>query len=195
MRSRFWVGALLTLLAAALLLPAAALAKNKPADTVFKNGYVYTVNPGARVASAVAVKDGRIVYVGSDQGAKAFVGPSTKVVKLGGKMMLPGFIDSHMHASMTVSSLYSVLLYGMTTVDEYVAAVDDVRQGQPRHGRHPGAGLEQHGRPQRGAAGLQPRRGRERQAGLHHVRGRPLLLGQQRGARARRHHRRDARTR
>ena len=75
MRSRFWVGALLTLLVAALLLPAAAPAKNKPADTVFKNGYVYTVNPGARVASAVAVKDGRIVYVGSNQGANAFVGP------------------------------------------------------------------------------------------------------------------------
>ena len=40
-------------------------------------------------------------------------------------MMLPGFIDSHMHASMTVSSLYSVLLYGMTKVEEYVAAVDE----------------------------------------------------------------------
>ena len=45
------------------------------------------------------------------------------MVKLGGKMMLPGFIDSHMHASMTVSSLYSVLLYGLTSVDQYVAAV------------------------------------------------------------------------
>jgi predicted amidohydrolase YtcJ len=107
------------------------VAKNKPADTVFKNGYVYTVNPGARVASAVAVKDGRIVYVGSDQGAKAFVGPSTKVVKLGGKMMLPGFIDSHMHASMTVSSLYSVLLYGLPTVDAYVAAVDEFAKANP----------------------------------------------------------------
>jgi predicted amidohydrolase YtcJ len=123
MRSRIWLGALIALMAAALVLPAAAVAKNKPADTVFKNGYVYTVNPGGRVAEAVAVKNGKIVYVGSDQGARAFVGPSTKVVKLGGRMMLPGFIDSHMHASMTVSSLYSVLLYGMTKVDQYVAAV------------------------------------------------------------------------
>ena len=123
MRSRVWLGALLLLLVAALILPAAAAARNKPADTVFKNGYVYTASPGARVAQAVAVRHGRIVYVGSDQGADAFVGPSTKVVKLGGKMMLPGFIDSHMHASMTVSSLYSVLLYGLTSVDKYVAAV------------------------------------------------------------------------
>ena len=75
MKSRIWLGALLTLLAAALLLPAAAAAANTPADTVFKNGYVYTVNPGVRVAHAVAVKDGRIVYVGSDKGVAAFVGP------------------------------------------------------------------------------------------------------------------------
>jgi predicted amidohydrolase YtcJ len=131
MKTRVWSGALLTLLAAALLLPATASAANKPADTVFKNGYVYTVNPGDRAAQAVAVRDGRIVYVGSNQGANAFVGPSTKVVKLGGKMMLPGFIDSHTHASMTVSSLYSVLLYGMTSVDEYVAAVAEFAAANP----------------------------------------------------------------
>jgi predicted amidohydrolase YtcJ len=131
MRSRVWVGALLTLLAAALLLPTAAVAKNKPADTVFKNGYVYTVNPGERVAQAVAVKDGKIVYVGANRGARAFVGAHTKVVDLGGKMMLPGFIDSHMHASMTVSSLYSVLLYGLTSVDEYTAAVADFVAANP----------------------------------------------------------------
>ena len=74
MRSRVWLGALLMLLVAALILPAAAAARNKPADTVFKNGYVYTASPGARVAQAVAVRHGRIVYVGSDQGADAFVG-------------------------------------------------------------------------------------------------------------------------
>ena len=133
MRSRIWLGALLALLVAALVLPAAAVAhgKNKPADTVFKNGYIYTVNPGARVANAVAVKDGRIVYVGSNQGACAFVGAHTKVVNLRGKMMLPGFVDSHAHASMTVSSLYSVLLYGLTTVDEYVAAVAQFAAANP----------------------------------------------------------------
>lgn len=133
MRSRIWLGALLTLLAAALLLPAAAAAhgKNKPADTVFKNGYVYTVNPGARVASAVAVRHGRIVYVGSSRGARAFVGAHTKIVNLRGKLMLPGFVDAHMHASMTVSSLYSVLLYGMTSVDEYIAAVAQFAADNP----------------------------------------------------------------
>ncbi len=46
-------------------------------------------------------------------------------------MMLPGFIDSHIHASMTVSGLYSVLLYGMTSVDEYVAAVAQFAADNP----------------------------------------------------------------
>ena len=48
-------------LAAALLVPMAASAKKKHADTVFKNGYIYTVNPCQRVAKAVAVHDGKIM--------------------------------------------------------------------------------------------------------------------------------------
>ncbi len=151
------------------------------------------MNPGDRVASAVAVKDGKIVYVGSNQGANAFVGPSTKVVKLGGKMMLPGFIDSHMHASMTVSSLYSVLLYGMTSVDEYVAAVAEFAAANPDMDVIRGQGWSNTVVPDIGPLASALDDGGERQAGLHHVRGRPLLLGQQQGARAGRHHRRDAR--
>ena len=133
MRSRIWLGALLALLAAALVLPASAVAhgKNKPADTVFMNGYVYKVDSGGRVARAVAVRKGKIVYVGTDKGVKAFVGPSTKVVQLDGKMMLPGFVDAHAHASMSVSGLYSVLLYGLPTVDAYVAAVADFAAAHP----------------------------------------------------------------
>ena len=153
MRSRIWLGALLALLVAALILPAAAVAKNKPANTVFKNGYVYTVNPGQRIAQAVAVRHGKIVYVGSDRGVNAFVGPSTKVVDLGGKMLLPSFVDSHAHASMSVTGLYSVLLYGMTTVDEYIAAVADFADGRPRSGGHPRPGLEQHRRARHRTAG------------------------------------------
>jgi predicted amidohydrolase YtcJ len=125
MKSRVLLGALLVVLVAALLIPAVASARaNKPADTVFTNGYVYTVNSGERVAHAVAVKDGKIVYVGSDHGAKAFVGPSTKVVKLGGKLLLPGFFDSHAHASINVQQLYSVQLKDVSeTYDQYLADI------------------------------------------------------------------------
>lgn len=69
----------------------------EPADIVFKHGYVYTVDASNRVAQALAVKDGRIAFVGSDRDAKAYVGASTRVVDLGGRMLMPGLIDGHMH--------------------------------------------------------------------------------------------------
>jgi predicted amidohydrolase YtcJ len=70
----------------------------KPADLVLRNGAVYTLNAARNWAEAVAVTGGRIVYVGPESGAARWVGPATKVVDLQGKMVLPGFHDSHVHA-------------------------------------------------------------------------------------------------
>jgi len=70
---------------------------NEPADLVLKNGYVYTVDANDSVAQAVAVRGGKIVYVGSDDGAQAFVGAATRVVNLGGRMLMPGLVDGHVH--------------------------------------------------------------------------------------------------
>lgn len=67
------------------------------ADRVFLNANVYTVNPDQPWAEAVAVSDGRIVFVGSGDGARAFVGAGTEVTDLQGQMLLPGFHDSHTH--------------------------------------------------------------------------------------------------
>ena len=69
------------------------------ADLVLTHGAVYTVNPRQPWATAVAVRNGRIVYVGNDQGARPYVGPRTRTVNLKGRMVLPGFIDSHLHPS------------------------------------------------------------------------------------------------
>ena len=77
----------------------AGAAKPRPADTVFTHGYVYTVNPGQRTAHAVAVRDGKIQYVGSNRGVRAFVGKKTEVVDLKGKMLMPSFADGHAHPS------------------------------------------------------------------------------------------------
>ena len=73
-----------------------ALVSN-PADRVFVNGAIYTVDEERAWAEAIAIDDGHIVYVGDDAGAKAFVGESTELVDLAGQMMLPGFHDSHIH--------------------------------------------------------------------------------------------------
>ncbi len=89
---------------AAALAGAAAIAlvacgdDTEPADLVLTNGYVYTVDAKESVAQAVAVRDGRIVYVGSDGGARRYVGATrTKVVDLGGRMLMPGLVDGHVH--------------------------------------------------------------------------------------------------
>ncbi|HEX6433762.1 MAG TPA: amidohydrolase family protein, partial [Gemmatimonadales bacterium] len=67
------------------------------ADLVFRQGAVYTVNAARSWASAVGIRDGRIVYVGSDSLPPGLVGPRTEVVSLEGKMLLPAFQDGHVH--------------------------------------------------------------------------------------------------
>src|SRR5215471_14022241 len=67
------------------------------ADLVLTGAAVYTVDAARSWAQAVAVRGGRIVYVGGDAGARAFVGPTTRVVPLAGRMLLPGFQDAHVH--------------------------------------------------------------------------------------------------
>ena len=67
------------------------------ASIVFHTGKVYTVNESQPWATAVAVSNERIVYVGDDEGALELIGPDTRVVNLAGKMLLPGFQDAHVH--------------------------------------------------------------------------------------------------
>lgn len=68
-----------------------------PADMVMRNGYVYTVDGQDSVQQAVAITGGKIVYVGSDAGVTGFIGKQTQQIDLAGRMLMPGFIDAHMH--------------------------------------------------------------------------------------------------
>jgi predicted amidohydrolase YtcJ len=80
------------------LVAAAALSQAPtPADLVLTDGRIYTVDAAHSLASAMAVQDGRIVFVGSTADAQHWIGPTTKVEPLGGRLVLPGLIDSHMH--------------------------------------------------------------------------------------------------
>lgn len=68
-----------------------------PADVLVVHGHVWTNDPGVPSAQALAVRDGRIVLVGSDAGALALRGPATKVVDAQGGFVGPGFRDQHAH--------------------------------------------------------------------------------------------------
>ena len=89
----------LTILAAIALTPCAGSATASPgrADLVVTEARIYTADAHRSMAEALAVKDGRLVYVGSATGAKALIGPKTRVESLGGRLVLPGLVDSHIH--------------------------------------------------------------------------------------------------
>lgn len=76
----------------------------KKADRVFVNAKVYSISMDGTVthAEAVAVADGKIVYVGDEAGAKKFVGKNTEVTDCNGNTLMPAFNDGHMHFSISV---------------------------------------------------------------------------------------------
>ena len=69
------------------------------ADTVYSGGVVITMNDQQPLAEAVAVSDGKIIFVGSDEEVKAYLHSGTEQVDLQGRSLLPGFIDAHGHVS------------------------------------------------------------------------------------------------
>lgn len=90
------------------------------ADTVFFNGYVYTVDHVQPVAQAVAVKDGVIVFVGSNDNAKQLIGKRTNSIDLQGRMMMPGLEDVHLHPLSLVAPEACDLHNAIMTLDEMV---------------------------------------------------------------------------
>ena len=70
---------------------------NLYADLLFTGGAIYTADPARPWAAAVAVRDGRILAVGSAADLAELQGPSTVVTNLAGKLLLPGFTESHVH--------------------------------------------------------------------------------------------------
>jgi predicted amidohydrolase YtcJ len=88
---------LLNLAMPLLLCATAHAAPSEYADTLYRNGHIYTVDAHNSVAQALAVRAGVIVYVGGDVGAAPFVGPETSRIDLKGRMLMPGLVDGHMH--------------------------------------------------------------------------------------------------
>lgn len=106
------------------LMLSAAHAANQPADTIYRNGYVYTVDARDSVQQALAVRGGRIVYVGDNDGAQAYAGKKTEVIDLRGRMLMPGLIDGHMHPQSGGSRLLNCSLdYASLTVAQFQSRI------------------------------------------------------------------------
>src|SRR6185503_17460997 len=103
--------------------PLASSEPAPPADVVFKNGNIYTVNQRQPHADAVAVKGDRIVFVGSNSAASKFIGQSTRVVDLHGATVVPGLTDAHHHLSGVGFREMTLNLEGVNSLGEFLAKV------------------------------------------------------------------------
>ena len=84
--------------ALALLLASGARLQAQTPDTVLINGKVVTVDRESSIREALAIRDGRILAVGTSADIKKLAGPGTRVIDVGGRTVIPGLIDSHLHA-------------------------------------------------------------------------------------------------
>ena len=117
----------LTLLPAALsLLLATAAANADSADLVVQNGKFWTVDDANPSAEAIAVTDGRFVYVGPQSGVDDFIGPDTKLIDLGGALVTPGFYDNHVHFESTGRLLYGLNLLDVANEEAFADRIRDV---------------------------------------------------------------------
>ncbi len=92
-------------------------ARIAPADILILHAKVYTVNPDMPWAQAVAIRHGKIVAVGRDEVVGKMRGIGTHVIDAGGKLVLPGFTDCHVHFLEGSVALGQVNLDGLTTID------------------------------------------------------------------------------
>lgn len=99
------------------------LAGQGAADRVFRHGTFYTVAGPEPVRGSLAVRGGRILFVGDDAGAMALAGPRTEVVELAGRAVTPGLIDAHSHLLGFALDLAHVDLRGAASFDEVVSRV------------------------------------------------------------------------
>ena len=93
---------------------ARSLAVKVPAEVVLTNGKILTVNKDFSIQEAVAITAGRLVAVGSDGEIRRWTGPHTRVINLGGRTVIPGLIDSHIHATVAGLTWDSELHWELT---------------------------------------------------------------------------------
>lgn len=119
-----------------LLFVSSFFAAENSADRVFRNGRIFTADARSSIAQAIAIREGRIVYVGNNDGVAAFIGPSTEVTDLQGRFLMPGLIDGHMHPLAGGLALRGCSLnYDSLTVAELQmrvqACLDETRNKEP----------------------------------------------------------------
>ncbi|HUB61763.1 MAG TPA: amidohydrolase family protein [Puia sp.] len=113
-----------------LFLAAVSCTSKERVDLVVVNGRIYTVDSAFATAEGMAVKDGKILAVGSDAEIQGHY-TAGETVDLGGKAVYPGFIDAHGHFVAYGNSLFTDSLYGSTSFEEVVGRVKKFSAAHP----------------------------------------------------------------
>ncbi|AOT10987.1 amidohydrolase [Pseudoalteromonas luteoviolacea] len=98
---------------------------------VFVNGDIYTVNEAKPWAQAIAIKDNKIIFVGSTEQAQQHIGENTQVIDLKGKMMMPGFHDVHMHPLESGSDATQFTIPEEESTETYIDLIADAAFQNP----------------------------------------------------------------
>src|SRR5687768_8428755 len=106
-----------------LLLPAPAFPQAATADLVVINSRIYTVDDARPVADAMAIRGGRVQFVGSERGALTLRGPQTRVWDAGGATIIPGIADAHVHLLNLGMALRTVNLVGARSYEEVIERI------------------------------------------------------------------------
>ena len=104
----------------------ASTASGQQADLVARNGVIWTVDEDNPTAEALASRNGRLVYVGSDEGVAGLIGPDTEVIDLDGAFVTPGYYDNHVHFESTGRLLYGLNLLDVSDEASFVSRVREV---------------------------------------------------------------------
>ena len=101
------------------------------ADTVYHTGKIYTVNGEQPWAQALAIRDGEIIFVGADDGARKHIGAETVVHDLRGRLMMPAFQDAHIHPIGSGMDALTCDLHGLDDIALYRSRISEYARANP----------------------------------------------------------------
>jgi predicted amidohydrolase YtcJ len=117
----------------AALVGAATEGRAQPPDVVLLDGKIVTVDAASPLREALAIRDGKILALGSTAEMRRLAGADTRVVELGGRTVIPGLIDSHLHAVRAALSFSTEVNWiGARSLREALERISEAARRRPR---------------------------------------------------------------